>query len=123
MYVPLKDTITVQFLMVQIDSYYGKYGGALQYFSENEAGQEGTTYSGTLITFFVISFLDFIILCLVCPIAWGKFPTNPLSNISLVLTRFPANFSFLVNGQDFLSVILHQDDFLTASCDLGKLLS
>ena len=37
--------MTVRYVMVQVDSYYG-YSGGLQYFSENEADKEGATYSG-----------------------------------------------------------------------------
>ena len=56
----------------------------------------------------------------VCPIDWESFYDNPMDNIKLQLTRYPANLSFPVTIEDFLSVILHQDDHLVASCAEGK---
>ena len=58
----------------------------------------------------------------VCPIDedWESFYDNPMDNIKLQLTRYRANLSFPVTIEDFLSVILHQDDYLVASCAEGK---
>ena len=43
---PLPDNMAVQYVMVQVDSYFGELGGGLQYFKENMGDQEGATYSG-----------------------------------------------------------------------------
>ena len=44
---PLDKIISTQFVMFQVDTFYGK-GGGLHFISENEAGKKGQTYSGNI---------------------------------------------------------------------------
>ena len=47
----LDEIISTQFIMFQVDSFYG-YGGGLHYIAENDAAKSGHTYSSKGVAFF-----------------------------------------------------------------------